>query len=377
MQQSVSTDVEFWSSRELIQLRADIQHIPGGDGRRLLKTADAKYIAVPASAESLLDLLVDGTTGHVIFNDLLNVSEEDAPRAHQKLTQFLNALRQNNVLNVPPDVGAEEPTDGFLHRARADFFKRIPLSHQFGSTLAGIGTRIGRLPLAIRAGTAAIVAVGLLVWLVWLVHESAFAEVVTLQIDPLALVCAGAVLIANLCIHECCHAVAMGFHRLEVREMGIGLALYVAPVAYVDRGAVYTLKSRVGRITIALAGPLCDVVMIFLAATLATTLHGLMSNAFSAVVIAQSYLLAINLNPLFRTDGYHALEALLGASNMRSRAIAFAVTSILRMPQPSYLENVSSGVKVGYLVYLFLGIGCVIVLLGIGVAGVLHTIGAL
>lgn len=117
--------------------------------------------------------------------------------------------------------------------------------------------------------------------------------------------------------------------------------------------------------------------MIFLAATLATTLHGLMSNVFSAVVIAQSYLLAINLNPLFRTDGYHALEALLGASNMRSRAIAFAVTSILRMPQPSYLENVSSGVKVGYLVYLFLGVGYVIVLLGIGVAGVLHTIGAL
>ncbi|MCT1395252.1 hypothetical protein M4D51_05890 [Microbacterium sp. p3-SID338] len=368
--------VEFWDSQSLIKLRPDVEQLPGADGRLLLKTEDARYIAVPVSAAALLDILVEGTTGRVIFHDLLDVSDEDVPRAHERLAQFLEALRQNKVLNIQPTEEGTAPQDRVLNRARADFFRRIPLSRQFGSQLAKLGARVRALPRGSRIVTASLLLAGLLSWAVWLLREGAFANASVLVVEPIVLVGAGAVIVATLWLHECAHAFAMGFNRLEVREMGLGLALYVVPVAYVDRGAVYALRSRAGRAAIALAGPLLDGVMILFAVTLAVVTQGWMSEVFSAVFIGQSYLLAINLNPLFRTDGYHALEAVLGATNMRSRAIAYVFSSMRRLPQPLYLRSVSPVVKAGYIAYLAAGVLYVGVLLAVTVFGVFWVVGA-
>lgn len=51
-------------------------------------------------------------------------------------------------------------------------------------------------------------------------------------------------------------------------------------------------------------------------------------SAFALASIVHFYLLAANLNPLVRTDGYHALDALVGAVNMRGRSMTFVLSIV-------------------------------------------------
>ncbi|MFI2458136.1 hypothetical protein [Streptomyces sp. NPDC019539] len=161
-------------------------------------------------------------------------------------------------------------------------------------------------------------------------------------------------LLAQTAVHELSHAVACRYYKIAVREIGIGLRFYLFPVAYVDRTDAYRLVGRRPRVLIALAGIMADVPWIGCCAVLADRTHGQLQQGFVLILWLQMALLLMNLNFLLPTDGYDALEAGLGAINVRGRALTILRCLVLKKPRPSWLTTRS---RVPYLLF---GLVCLI-----------------
>lgn len=348
MKSVVDGDVQFWRGQEHIQFASGIVNVEGHDGRRVLRTQDRKYVAVSSISQPILTLLGRGVPGCALFS-ILEVSKADQHNAERHLAQFLNLLREKSLLNIPSNDN-EPARERVLVQARREFFLKLIKSRFLALAFSRAGLRLR----PVSAWFLGVLLLALPIAGVMVTVSIAFPRV-TVPTFPVVLG-AGIILVFHLFVHESFHAIAMGYFKLEVRDMGLGLAWLVFPVAFVDRSDAYTLKSRFGRASIALIGPACDGTLSGIAALLGATLPHPISSSFTLAAILQLYLLLANLNPLFRTDGYHALESFSGATNIRSRAITFVLSMIMHVPLPTYLKRVSPWAKAGYIIYILAGI---------------------
>ena len=337
-----------WRQAGDLKLADGVRRATGADGKPLLVTAEGRYVAVSPASTPLIDLLQTGCSGHEIFA-AVRMPRSDRATTERGLNRFLDDLRQSGVLNRAPIVQSSLRSS-FVSAARKDFFKKFPLSRDADRRFSRIGSAVARWRLAPLAWTWVVISGAALVY--------ALVATSTPHGHPgFGLVAVAVVLIiTELATHECSHAIVMSTLGVPIREVGIGLLYYFAPVAYVDRTHTYELRSRTGRVMIALAGPLTDCLWLAAWAVLSRLTQGEASDLFSMLVSAQLLLLAANLNPLFRSDGYQALEAAFGSVNMRSRAISLVSHRMLRMPLPSYLLVLSTRVRVGYWIYSILSV---------------------
>jgi putative peptide zinc metalloprotease protein len=152
-------------------------------------------------------------------------------------------------------------------------------------------------------------------------------------------------------VHELGHAAVCDALDTPVREAGVALWCWVIPIAYVDCTDAYRLAQRSRRVAIALAGPAVDVMAAGVAAIVSLSATGAWAATAHLVLAIFVVLILSNLNPLFPTDGYHAIEAAFGGLNFRRRAFGYAGHRILRRPLSSALVSTSRTQRVGYTLY--------------------------
>lgn len=178
-------------------------------------------------------------------------------------------------------------------------------------------------------------------------------------------VAAGVLLHGSL--HEACHALTASWFGVRIRAAGVALLYWFIPVLYVDRTDSYRISARRSRAAIALAGPVFDAI--------GCGITGLLSNAggtagatFSALSLCQGMILLSNINPLFPTDGYHALEAASGELNVRGRALRLIASALRLRELPAELKNLprtTSLVYVAYAIAAFLYVVVCLYMLGL------------
>ncbi|MEU8663982.1 hypothetical protein, partial [Actinoplanes philippinensis] len=169
-------------------------------------------------------------------------------------------------------------------------------------------------------------------------------------------------LLVQATVHEMGHATVCQALGVPVREAGVKLFCLLIPLTYVDRTDAYRVRSRAGRIGVALVGPLIDLT----AAGLSATLILIDPVGFGGVrwlLGFQMFVIINNLNPLLPTDGNHALEAAIGELNLRHRANAYMAHVLLRIPLSAAHRSVSAARRRLYLTYGFVSTVFLIMLL--------------
>lgn len=158
--------------------------------------------------------------------------------------------------------------------------------------------------------------------------------------------------IQHVLTHELSHSVACRWYGVRVREAGIGLMLYLIPIAYVDRTDAYRLGNRWSRAMIAAVGPMHDLVMSSIWATVSLMATSATVQATTHAMFVFAFLMMLgNLNLLFPTDGYHAMEAAVGEINFRRRAGAYLWAIVRGKPAPFGLGNLPLRTRLLYPLY--------------------------
>lgn len=134
----------------------------------------------------------------------------------------------------------------------------------------------------------------------------------------LAIWCAVA---AAKALHELGHAFACRRHGGECHEIGLALMMF-SPSMYCDVSDAGRLPSRSARLAVGAAGMYVELVLSALAFCLWwNTRDGLLNHLGWAVFLVTNVsVVAFNLNPLLRLDGYYILCDWLGVPNLRQKA---------------------------------------------------------
>ncbi len=253
----------------------------------------------------------------------------------------LDALRRR----FAPDQTPEE------FAALADRFRRAGLLH--GSERRTAGRVTYRPPLTIQFATLRaprlfdrlhrLVRPLLRGWAVWplaaliigglVVLGLQAADAVAALTSPLRLldvVIVALVLVFATFVHEAAHGVTLTHSGGRPRRAGLML-LYLGPAFFVDVTDAWRLPSRASRVRVALAGPAVHAALAGAAALCALAVPDpdgrrsllVLSCACVAVV-------ALNLLPFVRFDGYIALMSALDEPNLRARALADAADALRR-----------------------------------------------
>jgi CRP-like cAMP-binding protein len=128
--------------------------------------------------------------------------------------------------------------------------------------------------------------------------------------------------IIALFLHELAHALTVKAFGRRVRRAGL-LLLYGMPGAFVDTTDIWPAGKR-AQLAVTWAGPFCNLVLGGITSLLITAYPGgrLAPLAFQFAV-SQYVLVAFNLTPFIRLDGYYLLADWLQIANLRPRALGF------------------------------------------------------
>ncbi|MTD44532.1 hypothetical protein GKE82_09570 [Conexibacter sp. W3-3-2] len=280
--------------------------LPGGpEGPLRLDAADA----------GLLELL-DGRRGSAELVAAATV--RCGPDGPPRLARLVAELAERGLLQGVTPAGPGERPTGRLARLARPRSRAIPHAPELIVWLYRHGGRLlVSRPVAALAAVAAVA--GLVAAVLLLVRGRAAPLVVDdrLVLGAAAFVGFRAVLVVA---HELAHGLALARCGRAVDAAGVRLLLCF-PYAYVDTSPVW-LEPRRRRTAVTLAGPLCDLALGGIAATVAllATDPLVAQLAFQACVAAYVGAL-LNLNPLLDRDGYHLLVDHLGEPHLRRRAI--------------------------------------------------------
>ncbi|MBT2365429.1 PqqD family peptide modification chaperone [Streptomyces sp. ISL-10] len=341
----ISPAADAWLDTEYLAIRRGVE-ITEGINHQLIAfdAGTGHYTRLSRSGAAILKAL-DGTmTGRELAARVVRPGADPESTEHI-IVLFLGELRAAGLLNIPP--AADD------RHSQVRFARRSHMPHR-----ALVGPRVSRLLDPVAAVLRRAPRVFALLWCaavllslaaVWFaVSAPGAAE----RLSVSGLTWGWSVLIGTMlvqtAVHELSHAVACRYYDVPVREIGIGLLFYVVPAAYVDRTDAYRLTSRRARVVIALAGVSVDVLWLGGHALVAGHAGGQVGHAFGLLVFVQTALLVANLNPLLPTDGYHALEAGLGAVNLRARSFTALRCLVLRQPPPSWLATRSPAQRARY-----------------------------
>jgi putative peptide zinc metalloprotease protein len=358
----VEERLHFWTECDYLTLDFGVRRANASDGRPVLVSNTGHFIALSRASDPLIDLLEGGCSGLDLIQAVA-ISDVEGPEretGRARLTDFLDGLLTGDVLNMKASLPRSR-FDSFNRLVAIDFLWRRPLIKDPSGFFLRLGARLrSAVPPSAIVGASVVVAA-------FAVFFGFHLEIPAIWPSGLAYPTLLAVLLGQVVFHEFWHAVAMGYLKIPIREIGVGLMYFLVPTAYVDRTETYTLKSRLGRSMVSLAGPLSDCVFICLTGILGSVTTGKTLGALQLLLIAQLYLVAVNLNPLVRSDGYQALEAALGGVNTRSRAFALVLHLVARRPLPMFLRDLPHRVRLGYVLYVVVSLGYTAVLLtGVG-----------
>ena len=327
---------------EPVGLRPEVTRIAGANGQPMLYLpATRGYLRLSRSGAAITALLDGSVTGadvvaHVASRRPANVTAS----ADHLVAGFLEELRAADALTVASDP---IPPRSRLSRLVA-IRRHIPLLRSVEPVVrlpAALLRRFPRLVIAVLAALGAGAAVAAVVALTSRATHSGF---VAWWFVPI-------VVIVEVTLHELGHATVCEALGTPVREAGVALWCSVIPIAYVDCTDAYRLPRRSRRVAIALAGPVVDVMAAGVTALVALTASGAVAATAHLVLAVQVVLVLSNLNPLLPTDGYHALEAGLGALNFRRRAFDYTTHRLFGRPLPPALTAVRRSRRVGYVIY--------------------------
>ncbi|MFD3529919.1 PqqD family peptide modification chaperone [Streptomyces sp. NPDC058664] len=167
----------------------------------------------------------------------------------------------------------------------------------------------------------------------------------------------------QILVHESAHAMVCQVLKVPVRGLGVALLFYFMPLAYVDRTDAYRVRSRGGRVLLAVAGPLSDGWFTGAAALLVLTTDGPVAQVAGALLIFQMLNLVTNINPMLPSDGYAALEAGFGLVDARGRAFTLLKHRLLGRPLPGFLERMPAR---GRRLHVTYGIVCSVYTVALG-----------
>lgn len=350
----METTVNSWSTLPELKLGAGVEILTSADGRPLLKAPNGRFVVVSTASSGLLRLLNEGVSGPELAEATAAArSSATRPDNQDAVAPFLGTLDRAGMLTISDPEG--RPAAGFFAGVVVDFMKRIPFKgFPADRVFDPASRRLRRMPPRLLAA----------LMLMAFVLSAALAPLILSGKSPGANIGAflvGAVLVlAVLPLHETCHAIAMRYWKVHIREVGVGLLAFVTPVAYIDRTETYALRSRWGRLTIALVGPACDAVFALVFAVLSRVVPPF-AGVFVIAAVMQLGVMIMNLNPLLRGDGYHAVEALFGKLNIRAHAFEYVIRAALRKQQPAHLRNLSGRVRFGYVAYVSVSVAYMLV----------------
>lgn len=339
-------DLEPWLETEELRLRDGVEVVTGAGGRTLLVSPVGRFLNVSSSGLKVLRRLGDGMTGQALINRLVAEYPSQAAGLRTVIPGFLADLRQADVLNVEPlPMTANER---FVRLGKVDPVKRFPLVKNPHRYVAPVARALTYVPAWLLSALVLAVPLASVPLAVLALRDSAPHPHYT----ALSVLAAVAVMVCEIVLHECLHAVAMAYHRLRPKNAGIGLLFYFLPIAYVDRTDSYRHRGRFGRVIISLVGPVGDLAWAGVSSVVVLSSSGTVSTFFHLLLLLQLSSVLANLNPLFPTDGYHALESALGSINMRGRAMTLVLHRLTRRPLPLYLSSTTRRVRVGYTAYI-------------------------
>jgi putative zincin peptidase len=131
-------------------------------------------------------------------------------------------------------------------------------------------------------------------------------------------------------VHEFAHGLALKHYGGKPAEIGTGL-YYLSPFFYVDVSDSWTLE-KWQRITVSMAGGI-STFLIGGAAALIGFLAPLPANYsafFTLLGFWCFYVMLLNLNPLFETDGYYALMDLVDMPDLRHDSFEYLKAKLLK-----------------------------------------------
>ena len=314
----------------------------------LFSKSEGHYTRLQPAGVQLLAALNGTLTGQALVDALAARHPERREQVVASVSRFLTELKAADVLDVD---GGTATGRANRYTKRGGLMLRLPIVRNVDRRVQPVVRllrAVPRGPLVVTAGLTLVLAAALVV--VSLLSGSVAPDPTrvawpVLLFLPLLVV-----------LHEGAHAVALGYQGVRVNSAGVGLMMWLIPVGYVDRTDAYRVRSKRGRVAIALAGPAVDVVVAGVAGTVALVSSGTTEATAKALMLFLTAALMFNLNPMLPTDGYHALEAAAGGLNARARGFAFLRALLTRKPLPGHLAPVR---PIGAIGYLALAIGTV------------------
>jgi putative peptide zinc metalloprotease protein len=349
-----------------VRLREDVELLEGAHGSPMLYVSGTEsYVRLGRAAVLVLPLLDGSRTGGQVARELAVHLAAPDEVARRQVDALLGQLRQASLLSglAPAGLGRRERVADAMRRTP---MKRLPLRWVVAPLRRFAGAPVGArgIRLASAAGVLCL-AFGVAAWLL--------SVLVSPPIEVRALIPAFALLLIQILGHEATHAAVLTLLGVPPREVGIALWYYVLPVVYVDRTDSYRVSSRLGQFAVPAAGPMHDLVWLFAAAVVTTQTTGFTQQVASALFYLQATMLLAGANPFLPTDGYQMLEALLGETNLRGRALSLVAYRLLRRPLPPQLAALTRRRRLAYLGY---GLAC-LVYLGWLVVAIYLWVGAL
>jgi len=329
------------------RLRQELEVIRGMDDIPLIfDPVTGNYYRITRAGEAVLSYL-DGTRSRDELIELFTSHNADrAETIRRQIEGFLAGLEASGLLEgtMPPPQARQAGKRVKSSR----LMPRVVITRSLPVVLEPLARVLRKIPARLLVGVAAAGAVAGFGF----GFHTLFTGVPNLMhiIGPPFLVAAALQLLLVL-FHEMSHALVAQVLNVPVRGLGVALLFYFMPVAYVDRTDAYRVRGKGGRITLALAGIMCDGWWCGIVGLVALNTHGFVQHTAAFLLAMQLIGLVINLNPLLPSDGFVALETAMGSIDVRGRAFTLLKCRVLRRPLPPYLASMSRGSRAAHMVY--------------------------
>lgn len=135
-------------------------------------------------------------------------------------------------------------------------------------------------------------------------------------------------LIISLILHEGAHGTTCIHFGRKVNEAGFMIYMFI-PVFYVDTTDIWMAQKK-ERILVSIAGPLID---LFFASLLAVFMpfiqKPVLYNSFYYIATLIYLRVLLNMNPLFKWDGYYFLMDIMGEYNLKRKSVLILKKKII------------------------------------------------
>ena len=293
-----------------------------------LNTTEGRFIVVRdiasgrsyrfQDAEFFIAQQFDGATSLDIIRQRVELRYR-SPVSPSALDQFVATLYKRGLLTTDGDQGHLGAGRG---RAPSGKFN-IPLKTLNPDTLLGRLTRIAPFlfnPMLLAIFSALVLVAVEIVFASW---KDVGRDIA--RLNPISLIVGGWLTITILgLIHEISHALACKKYGGAVTEIGLRLRFF-QPVLYANVSDAWLFPDRRKRLAVVFLGIYPQLIVWALAATLWLMLPA--TNALGAqalvIMLAAGFKLLIDLNPIFRLDGYYLLSGAFGIPDLANRSFSF------------------------------------------------------